>query len=265
MKDDASRRTDTLTRIAEVLGPMYGSERLAPFLYAHLRMRAPRTVVELGTGVGVSSFWMAKALEDNGHGHLWTIDSFDALRDPVELRALRDLLGACGLTDVVGADAPALLREVAERLGLSSRMSIIPSRLNLDQDGHFARYDFSSKTLDFVFSDFLHGPDHIERILGHFLPRMSDAAAILIDSVASEVASYLAVERFVADLNSGRTPPSLSRGWLPGDHDAVSARTYRLLHLRDQTGGPQRTTTWIDIEPRRPWPSDAALGDHLPR
>ena len=53
-----------------IVGPKTGH-----FLHWLVRVVAPRTVVEIGTSVGYSALWMAAALEENGFGELWTIES----------------------------------------------------------------------------------------------------------------------------------------------------------------------------------------------
>lgn len=40
-----------------------------------VRVVEPETVVEIGTSVGYSALWMAAALQKNGKGHLWSIES----------------------------------------------------------------------------------------------------------------------------------------------------------------------------------------------
>lgn len=47
---------------------------LAAVLYALVRLRRPRSVVETGVARGVSSAAILQALEDNGEGRLWSLD-----------------------------------------------------------------------------------------------------------------------------------------------------------------------------------------------
>lgn len=53
-----------------IVGPETG--RLLQFL---LRVVAPKIAVEIGTSVGYSALWMASALQKNGGGKLWTVES----------------------------------------------------------------------------------------------------------------------------------------------------------------------------------------------
>ncbi len=50
------------------------------FLYALVRLMKPQTVLELGTGYGVSARFIAEALKANGHGKLTTVEPDRDLR-----------------------------------------------------------------------------------------------------------------------------------------------------------------------------------------
>jgi predicted O-methyltransferase YrrM len=53
-----------------IVGPETGR-----MLYWLIRVANPERVLEIGTSVGYSGLWMAAALEANGGGTLWTIES----------------------------------------------------------------------------------------------------------------------------------------------------------------------------------------------
>ena len=56
-----------------IVGPQTGR-----FLHHFLRVLEPELVLEVGTSVGYSALWMAAALEINGRGKVWTIESHDS-------------------------------------------------------------------------------------------------------------------------------------------------------------------------------------------
>ena len=58
-------RKDDLT-----IGEYYGTEHFGYLLYSLIRMEQPKTVVELGSGLGSTSCMMAQALKENGKGIL---------------------------------------------------------------------------------------------------------------------------------------------------------------------------------------------------
>ena len=63
-----------LLELRNRIGRVYGSEDIAMLLYSLVRRERPANILELGTGLGVSAFWMAQAAKENGHGHVWTLD-----------------------------------------------------------------------------------------------------------------------------------------------------------------------------------------------
>lgn len=72
--------SDVLKRIEQedaentvwIVGPETGR-----MLHWLVRVAQPQTIVEIGTSVGYSALWMASALEKNGEGSLWTIESHE--------------------------------------------------------------------------------------------------------------------------------------------------------------------------------------------
>lgn len=74
-------------------------------IYALIRALKPKTVVEVGTYRGYAACYMARALQENGNGHLYCIDNLslsDHVKqygDPVE--HWRSNLSKCGVLDFV--------------------------------------------------------------------------------------------------------------------------------------------------------------------
>lgn len=66
-----------------IVGPKTGK-----MLHWLIRVTEPAVVVEIGTSVGYSALWMADALEKNGRGELWTVEShaerFDRARKNIQ-------------------------------------------------------------------------------------------------------------------------------------------------------------------------------------
>jgi predicted O-methyltransferase YrrM len=66
-------------------------------VYKHIREWAPKEILELGSAHGVSAAYMAAALEQNGAGHVTTVDFAEAAYTP----SPPDLLREVGLLDWV--------------------------------------------------------------------------------------------------------------------------------------------------------------------
>ena len=53
----------------------YNTHDFSVFLYSLIKMQRPKSVLELGTGFGVTSFLAAQACKENNKGHVTTIDN----------------------------------------------------------------------------------------------------------------------------------------------------------------------------------------------
>ena len=80
-----------LLQFTQVFGPTYGTEDSTVFLYSIVKMQRPKTILEIGTGLGVCAFQMAMAVRENDYGHVYTLDNGDhweRTRELVETVAL---------------------------------------------------------------------------------------------------------------------------------------------------------------------------------
>jgi hypothetical protein len=70
------------------------------FLYGLIRWLRPQNIVEVGTHLGMSAVWMARALQENGpEGHLWCIDSFCWRDQPDQERDWNLHIDCCGVRE----------------------------------------------------------------------------------------------------------------------------------------------------------------------
>jgi len=70
---------------AGVRGTPFMSPHQGSIVYDHIRQARPELVLEIGTAHGVSAAYMAAALDENGRGHVVTVDRADAPFRPAEL------------------------------------------------------------------------------------------------------------------------------------------------------------------------------------
>ncbi len=86
---DTPKNIDALVPLlvlANRLGFVYGSDDISMFFYTLIRRERPLNIVELGTGLGVSTFWMAQALKELGDGQIWTVDDGSHWQDEGKLQ-----------------------------------------------------------------------------------------------------------------------------------------------------------------------------------
>lgn len=97
--------------------PQWGSEMAVEIetgllLHALVRAVRPDNVIETGTHKGFSAMILAQALENNGHGKLYTIDLTDH-----RVQALSEKYGLAGRVTFIQGDSRIELAKLAKTLG----------------------------------------------------------------------------------------------------------------------------------------------------
>jgi hypothetical protein len=239
-----------LLLLSDAAGMVFGTEDFCLFLYSLVRMHAPKTIVELGTGLGASAFWMALAAKRNGVGHVFTVDDLDLFSKNETL--LDEMLGHLRRTafpPFEAEDPEDYFDEVARVLDLDAQITFVHRAMDLDDVEHFDDYPFADAPIDLLFSDFNHGPAQILALLGHFLPRMAPASSILIDSAPTAWPSYLLLEQLVTRLNRGQIPAALQDRSRVDLGPVMRNRRVVLVNLTEWKPRDQNSTAWLKIEP----------------
>jgi hypothetical protein len=251
-----------LLRLTDVIGEVYGTEDFGLFLYSLVRMQAPETIVELGTGLGTSALWMALAAKRNGLGHVWTIDDLTLSDGYARILAENSArLAGTVWERVAGSTGLECLVKIREILGLDQQLTFVAQRMELDEPTHFDRYAFG-EPIDLLFSDFSHGPHAIVSILGHFLPKMAAASSVFIDGASTAWPSYLLLEHLVEQLNRGTIPALLQDRCAVDLTSVMRNRRIVLVHLTERKARVQNSTAWLKIEPvdLQPHPATTVRG-----
>jgi len=248
-------------RLREHLGPVYGSEDLSLLLYALARREKWANIVELGTGLGVCTVWLGRAVKENGRGHVHSVDDgshFRTMPSSVRRRALRA---------VTGRTVPALsydkyLDRIEDLAGVADRITHYDHRLDFERLEQLSSstLPFLATPIDMLFADINHGRDAVVAILRRFLPAMSRHASIFIDGASRYPASRRLLGQLVTQLNRARVPGCLSEGLSPRRARRlgrlVRSCRFTLTDLIERKQRPQNNTTWLRIAPaprgRRP-------------
>lgn len=244
-----------LLALRDQLGPIYGSEDLCMLLYSLMKRERPSNVVELGTGAGVSTAWIAAALKENGEGRLYTFDNGSHYAQPKILNAVASLHGPlehlAQYADDENGFGP-LLDGIFEGAGVADRVHV--GLRDIDETlGEYLRPHLDGAPIDALFADFNHSPNAIYQILGAVLPIMAPASSIFIDSASTHIPAFLALERMVELLNRNKVPQVLYDG-VSAEHASairrvVATSTFRLMHLVERRDRKQNSTAWLRIEP----------------
>ena len=224
-------------------------------LYSLIRREKPQNIVELGTGLGVCTVWMARGAKENGFGHVFTVD--DARDETLALNYLNQVSDRLPVELRLGmaASYADYLSTLSQTCGLSNYITYCQATLAVGTNDLLAPgiYPFQEGGIDLLLADFAHGPEAIMDILAYFLPLMSECASIFIDSASTHLPSFLVLERVIQQLNQSKMPQrflavtSRQRRW--DLFEIVTQRTFRLMHLIERRDRPQNSTAWIRIEP----------------
>ncbi|MEQ9814923.1 MAG: class I SAM-dependent methyltransferase [Azospirillaceae bacterium] len=231
--------TPDLLAYTRAVGAVYGTEDLGPFLYALARMQRPRRILDLGTGLGTTAFWLALACRENGQGSVLTFDDGSHWVNTARSTEVRPFLER--------PDEPfgAFIARQARRLGVDQPLRLVEARL--------PPFPTIERPIDLLLADFAHGPADIVALLAHFLPQMAPAASLFIDSASTYLPSYLLLEQLVGLFNRGQVPAVMLEGLdETGQRHlerVVATRRFILVHLTEVKDRAQNSTAWLKIEP----------------
>jgi len=224
------------------LSEVYGTEHFCYFIYSLVRMTHPLTVVELGTGAGVTTCMIAHALKENKKGLLWTIDNGSDWKN-IKLNFLKEKFKG-SYSD--------FLNKLFKRLELQEFISFQNIHLNSKQ------FFNPNKPIDLLFEDAQdEGPQGCINLLGYYLPKMNKYSSIFIDRASTIHHSYLLLEYIIDRLQEGKIPRQLVRNMSPEEvqktEELVKSSKFTLVHLtetaQDKHNKHQNSRAWIKIEP----------------
>lgn len=247
-----------LIELGNRVGFIYGSEDISMLLYILIRREMPQNVVELGTGLGVSTFWMGQALKENGKGRISTFDDGSHWQDSSEItstiESLREIAPFSDLPEAT-LDYVSYIEATRSLLGQDEIVTFYKECVDLANRREFLakQYPFMSQAIDFVFADIQRGPDDILDVFSVFLPRLAESASIFIDSASTSLTGYLFLEKLIEQLNNGKVPRHFLMNKTPQERrmmvDVIQLRRFTLVHLVERKGRDQNSTAWIKIEP----------------
>lgn len=242
---------DYLLAIRDQLGPVYGSEDLCMLLYSSVRREQPQVVVELGTGLGATTAWIASALKELGDGCIYTFDNGSHFQDVSVKSFLSKLTGP--LDDLARLSKTGSYEEcmawIFDHAEVTERIKFVKG--DIDFNARAVEAVAKGQKIDLLFSDFNHTPKTINQLLGAYLPYMNATSSIYIDSASTYLPSYWMLDNLVRMLNAKRIPATLRQGLdsdqLTALRNLIDESSFQLVHLVEKAARSQNSTAWIRI------------------
>lgn len=148
---------DQLKSYTDEAGLIYGTEDSSVFLYSMVKMLKPQRVLELGTGMGVVTCWVTKAMNENGIGVIRTFDNESNWADVQKYHPFYE--------DISYLDH-------IDRLIQTFRIHHV--------EFYVRDVDYSSDgTIDFLICNFNTSPDIVEKVFTSYLPLMTENSTII--------------------------------------------------------------------------------------
>jgi len=241
--------TGRLKLFSDRVAGIYGSEDWCVWLYALAKMQRPKVILELGSGTFATALWLAQAVKENGAGHVWTVD------DGRHWSSILAKEPEAFLPEERHERFEDYFRYLVGAFELEAQITWLPQAM--------PPFPSPGEPIDLLFSDFQHGPDNILDILAFYLPRLTEAGSLFIDSAPTHFASYAMLEILVPLLQAGKIPARLwDRMELPHREPTlewVRRRSFQLVHLVEAKQRAQNSTAWLRFWPAdvRPWPKAA--------
>lgn len=225
-----------IKKFTDSVGSIYGTEDFNVYLYSIVKMIKPRSVLELGTGLGSSSLWIALGLEENNSGTLFTVD------DGSEWDRLKVIKQSVG--GLYKEEYASFIEGLIEHFQFKDRVKFYNEKVTT--------FGYSDK-YDIVFSDFSHGPYFIIKLIAEILPKMEDNSFIFIDSASTYYPSYHTLESLISLLNAGKIPKTVKELIPNNTHNVfvekVLSSKFELTHIIENKDRNQNSTAQIKISP----------------
>ena len=227
---------------AITMAEVYGSEKFAYFIYSHILMSQPKTIIELGTGLGTTSLMMAQAAKETKCGKVYTVD------DGRDWESMSKWIPKTYL----GKDHSTYFENLAKKMKVDKVMKLVSH--DLSQDLRFN----PTGSVDLVYADATpSGAPGCIDILHAYLPIMSPNSSIFIDRASTINHSMLLLEKIIAQFNGGKIPGILLKHQSPEMQMNIRRRVahskFTLVHLTEKDKGKsnkeQNSVAWIKIEP----------------
>jgi hypothetical protein len=219
----------------------YGTEDFAIFLYSIIKMRRPKKIVELGTGVGSVMIWAGLACKENNFGKITTIDNGLHWNQDIKYRE-DNFLFKKEYNDFINY----LIKDnEIEDFVVFKNEDIDIGTINNILD------------IDILFVDFDHSPLAIHKIIESCMPRMSDHSIIFFDSASTYFPSYMLLENIIDQFNKNNIPSSFN--FNNKAKNFILNSKFTLTHMVEDKDRHQNSTAMIEIKTKDCFPNSKLI------
>jgi len=213
----------------------YGTEDFSIFLYSIIKMRKPKNIVELGTGLGSTMLWSAVACKENGFGKITTIDSGIHWNEKMQ----RD-------DSIVDKNYNVFINSIIADNEIQEFVKFKNENIDIKTINN-------NTDIDILFVDFNHTPVTIKNIISSAMSRMSEESIIFFDSASTYLPSYLFLESIVDSFNKKRIPKDFN--FDEKAKNLILNSRFTLTHLIEKKNRDQNSTAMIEIKPENSFPN----------
>jgi len=242
-----------LERLRDQFGPLYGSETLCMLLHVLALREKPTQIIELGTGLGITTVWIAAALEINGAGSVVTIDDGShfppaSLKHEQFRKIFYDIFPKT-------QDYNEYIESLLSKFSFSNRITYLNRALDFSSpDGLLQSLQLDrDREFDWAFCDVVHGPREVESCLAAFLSMAAPSFSLFVDSASTYTESFLVSERLVDQLRRSKIPEAFNE---IEDSEAreklralIPTREFSVMHFIEQVTRSQNSTLLIKAYP----------------
>lgn len=213
---------------------IYGTDSTSNIISDYIRMTKPNTCLEIGTGLGVTTFKIGKALSDNKKGELITIDNG---KDWEEVKKF---------TPYNSLSYQDYINKLIKEFNLQDYVLFVNETLD---------YNLFYKTnnkIDFIFFDsWDSSAKGIYCFLRFYLNNMNEGSSILIDNGFKFLSSYLFIKNIINQFNNNIVPKSLiadlDKELIAKTESVIKDNYFNLFYLNNLNNKNQTGTIWIQL------------------
>jgi len=198
-------------------GQEYDTEGTAHFFYSLVKFKHTQKFLELGTGLGVTSFAIAEAMKENNSGHIITVDNS------------RDVF----------------LKDKIQEFKFDN-IEFLNQNINFK--------NITPNNYDIIFSDFDRTPVYLQDLLTFFLLNSNPYSSLFIDGLNCYWPGYSYVSKMINLLEENKIPNifknTLNNLEQKKLSDKVQNTKFTQIDIRKKHNDKLQTgITWLKLEP----------------